>query len=304
MLQKIVVVGVGLIGASFALAQRAAGQRAAIVGVGRSRANLNDALGLGIVDRAVTLAEDWAGEAADADLVLLAAPVAQFPALFAALAGRLGPRTIVTDAGSTKQDVIDAARAHLGAALPRFVPGHPIAGTEHTGAKAGFATLFQGRNVVLTPLAETDATAVARVAELWRACGAEVRELDALAHDRIFAAVSHLPHLLAFALVDALAARPDAEDFFRYAASGFRDFTRIAAGSPEMWRDITLANREALLDEVAAYRAQLDRIGAMLAAGDAAALEAVFARASAARRAWGAEHAAAASIPADGPREA
>jgi prephenate dehydrogenase len=304
MLQKIVVVGVGLIGASFALAQRAAGQRAAIVGVGRSRANLNDALGLGIVDRAVTLAEDWAGEAADADLVLLAAPVAQFPALFAALAGRLGPRTIVTDAGSTKQDVIDAARAHLGAALPRFVPGHPIAGTEHTGAKAGFATLFQGRNVVLTPLAETDATAVARVAELWRACGAEVRELDALAHDRIFAAVSHLPHLLAFALVDALAARPDAEDFFRYAASGFRDFTRIAAGSPEMWRDITLANREALLDEVAAYRTQLDRIGAMLAAGDAAALEAVFARASAARRAWGAEHAAAASIPADGPREA
>jgi len=302
-LAKIVIVGVGLIGGSFALAQKAAGQRAAIVGVGRGRANLEAALDLKIVDRVVTLDADWAAETADADLVLIAAPVAQFPALFAALAGRIGPRAVLTDAGSTKQDVIAAAQAHLGAAWSRFVPGHPIAGTEHTGATAAFATLFQRRNVVLTPSPATDADALRRVADLWRACGAQVRTLDAGMHDRIFAAVSHLPHLLAFALVEELAMRPDAEDIFRYAASGFRDFTRIAAGSPEMWRDISLANRDPLLAEVAAFRAQLDRIAAMLTAGDAVALEAAFARASSARRAWGAQHGVAASVPADGSRE-
>jgi prephenate dehydrogenase len=303
-LAKIVVVGVGLIGGSFALAQRAAGQRATIVGVGRGRANLDTALQLGIIDRAVTLDGDWAAEAATADLVLLATPVAQFPSLFAALAGRVGPRTVVTDAGSTKQDVIAAAHAWLGAALPRFVPAHPIAGTEHTGAGAAFATLFRDRNIVLTPLPATDPDAAGLVANLWRACGAQVRELDPGVHDRIFAAVSHLPHVLAFALVDALASRPDAAECFRYAASGFRDFTRIAAGSPEMWRDIALGNRGALLAEVRAFRAQLDRVAAMVEAGDAAALEAVFAGASAARRAWGTRYAAAAGVPADGPREA
>ena len=194
----------------------------------------------------------------------------------------------MTDAGSTKQNVIAAARAHLGAALPRFVPGHPIAGTEHTGAAAAFATLYRDRNVVLTPLAGNDPAAVAMVAALWTACGARVRELDpagARPHlRRGFAPAA----LLAFALVDLLAARPDAADVFRYAASGFRDFTRIAAGSPEMWRDIALANRDALVREIDAYRAELDRIAAMVAAGDGAALEAVFSRAAAARRAWGA----------------
>ena len=297
------VVGVGLVGGSFALALKAAGRVGSVVGIGRGRANLDAALALGIVDRAVTLDADWMRELAAADVVLLAAPVAQFPGLFAALAGRLAPRTIVTDAGSTKQNVIAAARAHLGAALPRFVPGHPIAGTEHTGAAAAFATLYRDRNVVLTPLPETDPAAVATVASLWTACGAQVRELDAAVHDRIFAAVSHLPHLLAFALVDLLAGRPDAADVFRYAASGFRDFTRIAAGSPEMWRDISLANRDALLAEVEAFRAQLDRVSAMVAAGDGAALEAVFERAATARRAWGARFAAAPAVPADGPRE-
>ena len=234
--------------------------------------------------------------------MLLAAPVAQFPALFSALSGHLQAHAIVTDAGSTKQNVIAAARAHLGDALPRFVPGHPIAGTEHTGARAAFATLFRDRNVVLTPLPETDPSALATVAGLWSACGAQVRELDPEVHDRIFAAVSHLPHLLAFALVDLLAARPDAGEVFRYAASGFRDFTRIAAGSPEMWRDISLANRDALLAEVDAYRAQLDRISALVAAGDGAALEAVFTRAALARRAWGSRFAATTAVPADGPR--
>ncbi len=297
------IIGVGLIGGSFALALKAAGQVRTVVGIGRGRANLDEALALGIVDRAVTQDADWTRELADADLVLLATPVAQFPGILATLSGRLPARAIVTDAGSTKQNVIAAARLHLRDAIARFVPGHPIAGTEHTGARAAFATLFRDRNVVLAPLAETDPEALATVAGLWTACGANVRELDPAFHDRIFAAVSHLPHVLAFALVDQLAARPDAGELFRYAASGFRDFTRIAAGSPEMWRDIALANRDALLVEVNAYRAELERIAAMVAAGDGAALEAVFARAAAARRAWGAKHGAAPAVPADGPRE-
>ena len=297
------MIGTGLIGGSFALALRAAGQVETVVGVGRSRANLDAAQALSIVDRSVTLNDDWTGELADADLVFLATPVAQYPALLAAIAGRIGPRAIITDAGSTKQDVIRAARTALGAALSRFVPGHPIAGTEHSGAAAAFASLYRGRNVVLTPTPDTDPDTVATVAALWTACGARVSTMDPLAHDRIFAAVSHLPHLLAFALVDAFAARSDAEDIFRFAASGFRDFTRIAGSSPEMWRDISLANRDALLAEVAAFRAQLDRIAAMVAAGDGAALEAVFGRARVARRDWEARSTATAGAKADGQRD-
>ena len=301
---KLVVVGVGLIGGSFALALRAAQRVGTVVGVGRSRGNLDAARELAIIDRQVTLDDDWAAEVGDADVVLLAAPVAQYPRLLAAMAPRLGARTIVTDAGSTKQDVIAAARAALPAGLARFVPGHPIAGTEHSGAAAAFATLFANRNVVLTPLPETDPAATAAVAGLWEACGGRVQLLDPAAHDRIFAAVSHLPHLLAFGLVEALAARPEAGDIFRFAASGFRDFTRIAASSPEMWRDISLANRDALLAELAAYRAQLDRLAAMITASDGAALEAVFVRARNARRDWQAQcEATRAAIPADGPRE-
>jgi prephenate dehydrogenase len=309
---KLVVVGVGLVGGSFALALKAAGRVGTVVGVGRGRANLELARSRGIIDRFAAGDDDWTAELADADVVLLAAPVAQFAAILAAVADRVSPRTIITDAGSTKQNVIADARRHLGAALPRFVPGHPIAGTEHAGAAAAFPTLFRDRNVVLTPVPETDPAATARIAELWSACGGDVRTLDPETHDRIFAAVSHLPHVLAFALVDLLAARPDAAEVFRYAASGFRDFTRIAAGSPEMWRDISLANREALMVEIDAYRGQLDRVAALIAAGDGPALEAVFARASIARRDWGARFveppAAAAegpldAIPADGPRD-
>jgi prephenate dehydrogenase len=300
---KLVVVGVGLIGGSFALALKAAGRVGTVVGVGRSSANLELARARAIVDRAVPIDTDWTSELADVDLVLLATPVAQFPALFAAVAGHLPTQAILTDAGSTKQNVIAAAREHLGAALPRFVPGHPIAGTEHTGAGAAFPTLFRERSVVLTPLAENDPAAVRAVAGHWSACGGEVRMLEPEVHDRIFAAVSHLPHLLAFGLVDLLASRPDAAEVFRYAASGFRDFTRIAAGSPEMWRDISLANRDALIGEIDAYRAALDRIAGMVAAGDGAALEAVFARASVARREWGERFAQGPAIAADGPRE-
>jgi prephenate dehydrogenase len=301
---KLVVIGVGLVGGSFALALKSAGRVDRVVGIGRGHANLELARSRGILDAAIAIDADWTRELGDADLVLLATPVAQFPSLFAGLDGRLPAHAILTDAGSTKQNVIADAQARLRATLHQFIPGHPIAGTEHTGAAAAFPTLFRDRNVVLTPLPENDPSAVATLSGLWSACGAEVRVLDPGAHDGVFAAVSHLPHLLAFGLVDLLAARADAAELFRYAASGFRDFTRIAAGSPEMWRDISLANRDALMHEIDAYRGELDRIAAMVAAGDGAALEAGFARASVARREWGARFGKGNAVAADGPREA
>lgn len=285
-IDKLVVVGVGLIGGSFALAQKAAGATGTVVGVGRGRVNLEEARNLGIIDRFVSLADDWTQELATADVVLVAAPVAQYPALFRAMAPHLGPHTIVTDAGSTKQDVVAAARAALGDALPRFVPAHPIAGSEHSGAAAAYATLYVERNVVLTPLPETDPLALATIAAAWHTCGAHIRTLDAATHDHVLAAISHLPHVLAFAFVGELASRPDAESLFRFAGTGFRDFTRIAASSAEMWRDIALANRDALLLEIEAYRAELDRIAALLVAKDGDGLEAAFEVARAARRAW------------------
>jgi prephenate dehydrogenase len=283
---KLVVVGVGLIGGSFALALRE--RFATIVGVGRTQANLDAAHARGAIDRGVTLAHGWAREARDADVVLLAAPVAQYPALLQALAANLGDETIVTDAGSTKRDVVAAMRDALGAHLSRCVPAHPIAGSERSGAQAADADLFRDRHVIVTPLAETDASAQARVASLWRDAGARVSALTPERHDRLLAAVSHLPHVLAFAFIDELTQRDDARELLSHAGSGFRDFTRIAASSPEMWRDIALANRDALRDEIAAYRTALDRIAAALDSRDAGAIEAVFARASAARKAWAA----------------
>ncbi len=292
-LGRLVVVGVGLIGGSCALALKAAGAVREVVGVGRTRGNLDEALSRGIVERAYTLDEPWTAELALADVVLVATPVAQVAPVLAAIAAHAGPSTVVTDAGSTKQDVVAAARAAFGARIGRFVPAHPIAGTEHSGAAAAFPTLFRERTTVVAPLPETAADAVAVVRAMWERCGARVIELDPVQHDRIFAAVSHLPHVLAFALVAQLAARPDAADLFAHAASGFRDFTRIAGSSPEMWRDIALANRGAILEALGDYRAMLDRMAAAIASGDGAALQQLFTQASDARRRWQAGAAAA-----------
>jgi prephenate dehydrogenase len=285
-LQKVVVVGVGLIGGSCALALKRANAVREVVGVGRTRANLDTAIDREVIDRALTLDEPWAVEVRDADIVLVAAPVAQFPSLFAQIAGNLGPRTRVTDAGSTKQDVVAAAREAFGARIAAFVPGHPIAGTEHSGAAAAFSSLFDNRSVILAPLPETDPDAVARVTAMWQACGARVSKLAPDRHDAIFAAVSHLPHVLAFTLVAELAARPDAGAYFDNAAGGFRDFTRIAASSPEMWRDIALANRDALLGEIDIYADALAAARALVSAGDGDAIVELFEQASQARRAW------------------
>lgn len=283
MINKLVIVGVGLIGGSAALALRAAGQVQHIVGVGRSRENLDAALKMGIIDAAAT---DAAQAVADADLVLLAVPVGQIDEVMSAIAPNLSAHTIVTDVGSTKRDVLGSAHRHLPGHLARFVAAHPIAGAEKSGAAAAMVDLFRGRTVVLTPMPDNDPAAVRTVREMWTACGAVVREMAPQEHDAIFAAVSHLPHLLAFALVDEIAQRPNADELFGFAAGGFRDFTRIAGSSPEMWRDICLANRSALLSELDAYQVQIGRLRAALESGDSKTLEQIFSRASVARNAW------------------
>jgi prephenate dehydrogenase len=280
---KVVIVGTGLIGGSFALGLKAAGAVGQVVGLERSGNALFRALELKIIDIASTSAEK---SLAGADLVLLSAPVAQTAGILRELLPFLEPQTVLTDAGSTKSDVVASARAVLGERIAQFVPGHPIAGREKNGPDAALADLYQGKKVVLTPLPENPPETVERVAQAWRACGALVHTLSPQEHDRVFAAVSHLPHLLAYALVDDIANKPHADLLFQYAASGFRDFTRIAGSSPEMWRDISLANRDALLGELDAYLAQLTSLRARLAAADGAALETVYANAQRARCAW------------------
>jgi len=282
-LNKIAIFGVGLIGGSFALALKKAGAVRHVAGVGRSPASLQRARELGIIDAACTNV----GEAVkDADLVLLAAPVAQTGVILAAIEPHLQAGTVVTDAGSTKSDVVEAAYAALGSKVAQFVPGHPIAGREQNGPDAAIIDLYVGKKVVLAPLPENAETDVSRVAQAWEHCGANIHRLSAQDHDRVFAAVSHLPHLLAYALVDDIARKPHADLLFQFAASGFRDFTRIAGSSPEMWRDIALANRPALLEELDAYVLQLGMLRARLAAADGAGLEAVFANAQRARQGW------------------
>ncbi|HJU70239.1 MAG TPA: prephenate dehydrogenase/arogenate dehydrogenase family protein, partial [Paucimonas sp.] len=270
-MKKISIFGVGLIGGSFALALKKAGAVAHVVGVGRSIASLERAKELGIIDQiGSSIAEAVDG----ADLILVAAPVAQTEQILASIAPHLQPRTLVTDAGSTKSDVVTAARKALGDKIAQFVPGHPIAGREQNGPEAAIVDLYVGKKVVLAPLPENAAEDVARVANAWQLCGAIIHQLTPQEHDRVFAAVSHLPHLLAYALVDDIAKKPHADLLFQYAASGFRDFTRIAGSSPEMWRDISLANQPALLGELDAYMAQLAQLRGMLAEANGAALEA------------------------------
>jgi prephenate dehydrogenase len=283
MLNKVVICGVGLIGGSFALGLKAAGAARQIVGLGRTPAPLVEARALGVID---AIATDWADAMRGAELVLLGMPVGQMAPVMAALLPHLEAGTLVTDGGSTKSDVVAAARAAFGARIGQFVPGHPIAGAEKSGVGAATADLYRGKRVVLTPLPENAAADVDKVRAAWQSCGARVSELTAAEHDRVFAAVSHLPHLLAFALVHDLAGRTNADQLFGFAAGGFRDFTRIASSHPEMWRDICLANRGALLSELDAYMGELLKTRVLLAAGDSAGLEAMFATARARRDAW------------------
>ena len=283
MFNKVLIVGAGLIGGSFALALKAAGKAAHVTGLGRTPEAMARALELGIIDEVATSPAD---AMQGTDLVLIAAPVAQTGRILASLLPYLEEGTIITDAGSTKSDVVAAAYEALGLRVKQFVPGHPIAGRESNGPDAAIPDLYAGKKVVLTALPENAQADVDKVARAWQACGAHIFRLTPEQHDTVFASVSHLPHLLAFALVDDVAHKDHSALLFQFAASGFRDFTRIAASSPEMWRDISLANQNALLAELDDYLAQLTRMRAMLAARDGAGLEAVYANARRARRQW------------------
>lgn len=279
MIGRLGIVGLGLIGGSLAFAARRAGICTAVLGADQNGTCAERALALGAIDRVVST-EDLP---AAADTLVLAVPMGAMRAVLAALAPGLRGDSVVTDVGSVKGSVIADAEATLGSRIGRFVGGHPIAGTEKSGIDAAFAELFEGRRVLITPTPASEADAVERVRLLWRAAGAVVEALDWRHHDEVLAATSHLPHMLAFGLVDSLARKGERAEIFRYAAGGFRDFTRIASSDPVMWRDVCIHNRAALLNAMAAYRADLDELAEAIERGDAAALEAIFRRAKRAR---------------------
>jgi prephenate dehydrogenase len=279
-IRRLCVIGVGLIGGSLARALRAAGEVGEVVGCGRGRPNLERARELGVVDH---FTHDVADAVAGADMVFVAVPLGAMRAAFEAMRGRLAHDAIVTDAGSAKASVVEDARAAFGQVPPFLVPGHPIAGTEKNGVEASFATLYRNRRVILTPVGGTDPRAAARVEEMWRACGAEVSYMTVEHHDEVLAATSHLPHLLAYGLVDALARMRENDEIFRYAAGGFRDFTRIASSDPVMWRDICIANRQAVERVLARFSGELAELAAAVGRGDGDTLLTVFQRAKAAR---------------------
>ena len=280
---RVAIVGVGLIGGSFSLVLKEKKFCGHVVGAGRSAANLKLALERGAID---SFEAEAAQAVRGADLVLIAAPVAQFEKIFLDIGPHLRPECLVMDAGSTKRDVVAAARRGLGARIGQFVPAHPIAGAEKSGAGAASAGLFRGRRLVLTPLEENRKEDIETISALWTAIGARVSRMTPEQHDAVFAAVSHLPHLLAYALVNDISARPDAAQLFGYAAGGFRDFTRIASSHPEMWRDIAVANSDQLLKEVVHFSGELEKLGKILQSKDARALEKLFADARAARERW------------------
>jgi len=279
-INRLAIIGVGLIGGSLARALRAADAVGEIVGHGRHPNHLQSAVDLGVIDRGcVSVAE----AAEEADLVVVATPVGAVADIFSQLLPVMSDDTVITDVGSVKQSVIADAREALADRFPQFVPGHPIAGTEQSGVEASFAELFEHHNVILTPEEDTDPLATARVETMWSATGAIVQSMDVVSHDEVMAACSHAPHVLAYALVDMLVRQDNHRQVFQFAAGGFRDFTRIASSSPEMWRDISLHNRRALVNVLTDYRDNLDELIQMIEAGDGEALRDTFYRAKHAR---------------------
>lgn len=281
--RHILLFGVGLIGGSLSLALRKSGYTGKITGIDRNEKALARAKELGLIDEAASSATEAAGEA---DLILLAAPVAQTGAILASIKPCLQETTIITDVGSTKSDVVTAAYQALGDKVGCFIPAHPIAGRELNGPDAAVDDLFSGKKLVITPLPENAGKDIEKVARMWMQCQAIIHFLSPEDHDNVFAMVSHLPHLLSYALVDQVARHSNAELMFEYAASGFRDFTRIAGSSPEMWRDISMANKKQLLEELDRYLAELGQLRSMLASGDAAGVESIYANAQQARLNW------------------
>lgn len=277
---RLCIIGVGLIGGSLARALRAADACHEVVGCGRQRATLEKAKALGVIDHYEL---DPARAVLGADVIVLAVPLGAMEGLLRTIAAVLPDDAVLTDVGSAKRSVIAAATAAFGELPPRFVPGHPIAGTEKSGVEASFASLFRGQRVILTPLPQTDAAAARRVRAMWEATGARVETMDAGHHDEVLALTSHLPHVLAYTLVDCLGKLEERAEIFRYAAGGFRDFTRIASSDPQMWHDICLANREAIVTALQHFAQDLSAATEAVRCGDGEAIRALFARAKALR---------------------
>ncbi|MDX1698840.1 MAG: prephenate dehydrogenase/arogenate dehydrogenase family protein [Thiohalobacterales bacterium] len=283
MIKRLCIIGVGLIGGSLARALRAAGACGEVVGAGRNADHLQQAVDLGVIDRFET---DMGTAVRGADMVCVSVPLGAMGSVFGAIKNDLSADAVLTDAGSAKGSVIDAARQVFGEVPANLVPGHPIAGTERSGVAASMVDLYLNRRVILTPLPHTDAAAVARVRRMWEAVGAIVDEMEPEHHDEVLAATSHLPHVLAFALVESLARLQDKREIFEYAAGGFRDFTRIASSDPGMWRDICIANGDAILHMIERFSTDLQVLADAVRAHDSDRLLGIFTAAKQARDAF------------------
>ena len=283
MFAQLGLIGCGLMGGSFALALKRAGLVQRVVGYSPSTVTTQKALQLGVIDAAV---KSPLQAATGADIVLVAVPVAATEATLQAIQPAITPHMLVMDVGSTKADVLAAAQRALGEQIGSFVPAHPIAGKEMAGVEHADAKLYQGCQVILTPTADTLCGQRQQAQDVWQALGCKVVSMSPEAHDAAFAAVSHLPHLLAFALMNSVTGQPQGQEFLSLAGPGFRDFTRIAASDPKVWRDILLTNRQQLLAQSQYFQAQLQAFEHLMLQGDGAALEALIAQASSARSQW------------------
>jgi prephenate dehydrogenase len=265
MIERLAIIGVGMIGASLALALKQARAVNHVVGCGRNQLNLQKGVDLGVID---SYTASIAEAASSADVVVLATPLGAMKQVFEQIADIISEYTVITDTGSAKGSVIKVAQTVLGDKISQFVPGHPIAGAEKSGVEAGLADLYQNRRVIITPLESTDPEAVAKIESMWQACGASIEYLGVEHHDKVLAATSHLPHMLAYGLVNYLSGLNDHDEIFKYAAGGFRDFTRIASSDPVMWRDVCISNGEALLTLIEGYKNELDQVSVAIRDGD------------------------------------
>ena len=282
-MNKILIFGVGLIGGSIALSAKKSGFASDIAGVGRNQDNLNDAIKLKLIDRT---SQDLKKDISEAHIIIIATPVAQFPVILKLIQPHLSSHTIITDVGSTKTDVIESAKQILGPQYSQFIGGHPIAGSEKHGATAAHIDLFKNKNVILTADQDTSFEAKQKIEMLWKNAGAIVSNMSHNDHDKIFSTISHLPHLLAFSLVDMITHRKNANELLKFAASGFKDFTRIAASSPEMWKDITLANKKFILEDIQLFENQIKLLKEAIEQENTKKILALFENASKTRNEW------------------
>ena len=280
MIERLAIIGVGMIGASLALALKQARAVNHVVGCGRNQINLQKGMDLGVID---SYTASIAEAASSADVVVIATPLGAMKQVFEQIVDIVAENTVITDTGSAKGSVIKVAQTVLGDKISQFVPGHPIAGAEKSGVEAGLADLYQNRRVIITPLKSTDPEAVAKIESMWQACGASIEYLGVEHHDKVLAATSHLPHMLAYGLVNYLSSLNDHDEIFKYAAGGFRDFTRIASSDPVMWRDVCISNGEALLTLIEGYKNELDQVSVAIRDGDQERLLELFGKAKSER---------------------